>query len=120
MFTKLFAGSFFTLGLLLTGAIVADEVAGDCCSAQQACCQDKAACCQAAARLGCCVQGQNCCAEQAGCCAVAEQCCVEGSACCNKAKSCCGPAQAGAKTSGCHAGGAAAQNCCEPTAKTSA
>ena len=52
MFTKLFAGSFLALGLLLTGAVVADEKAKDCCSAKLACCKEKSACCEADARLG--------------------------------------------------------------------
>ena len=41
MFTKLFAGSFLALGLLLTGAVAADEKPKDCCSAKLACCKEK-------------------------------------------------------------------------------
>src|ERR1022692_1196903 len=97
MFTKLFAGSFLVLGLLLTGAAVADEKSKDCCSAKLACCKEKSACCEASARLGCCEKGLKCCAENKGCCAAVQKCCTEGLACCKEAKACCGPTKAVAK-----------------------
>ena len=61
MFTKLFAGSFLALGLLLTGAVAADEKPKDCCSANLACCKEKSACCEAkSSQAHICLDGHRC------------------------------------------------------------
>lgn len=101
MFTKLFVGSFLTLGLLLTGAVDGDDKAKDCCSAKLACCKEKSACCVADTRLGCCEKGMKCCAENKGCCAAVQKCCTEGMACCKEAKACCGPKKSVGKGADC-------------------
>lgn len=90
MFTKLFAGSFLSLGLLLAGSGGAEEAAKDCCSLKLACCKAKSACCVADARLGCCEKGMKCCEDEKACCAAVQKCCLEGSACCAESKACCG------------------------------
>ena len=47
MFMKLFAGSLLGLGMLVSGAVSADQKSQDCCAAKLACCQPKSACCGA-------------------------------------------------------------------------
>jgi hypothetical protein len=116
MFTRLFAGSFLVVGLLLTGAAGADEKTKDCCSAKLACCKEKSACCAADVRLGCCEKGMKCCAEKKACCSAVQKCCTEGLACCKEAKACCGPTKTVAKVAGCCEAKVAEKkaSCCTP------
>jgi len=74
MFTKLFAGSFLALGLLIAG-VDADK-SQDCCSAKLACCNEMSACCVADAKLDCCDKGLKCCTDNNGCCDAVQKCCT--------------------------------------------